>query len=115
MPMHDTTARGLELHQAGQLAEAEAIYREILDAEPNNAVVLHLLGVLAIQVGEQQAAIDLISRAVELDPTTAAYQCNLGVAYQNVGRLEDAADWYGRALAVQPDHVDALNNQAIVL
>ena len=38
-------------HQAGRLAEAELLYRQILAAQPNHADALHLLGVMAQQVG----------------------------------------------------------------
>src|SRR5437867_1473861 len=38
-------------HQSGRLAEAEAIYRQILAVEPRHADALHLLGVIAHQVG----------------------------------------------------------------
>ena len=41
---------GLEHHQAGQLREAEQIYRQVLDIDPNNPEALHLLGVIAHQV-----------------------------------------------------------------
>jgi len=36
---------GVSTHQAGQLEGAEAIYRQILEAEPQHSELLHLLGV----------------------------------------------------------------------
>jgi predicted O-linked N-acetylglucosamine transferase (SPINDLY family) len=107
--------RGLAHHQAGRLAEAEAIYRQVLAAEPTNAAALHLLGVLATHVGQHAAAAELISQAVQIEPTAAAYHTNLGVAYQSLGRLDEAVRCYARSLALQPDQVDALNNQALAL
>jgi len=44
-------AAGLQRHQAGRLAEAEAHYRRILDIVPGHADALHLLGGLAYQTG----------------------------------------------------------------
>ena len=49
-----------EQHQAGNLDEAERIYREILQREPGNADVLHFLGVLLFQKKDYDTAIDLI-------------------------------------------------------
>jgi predicted O-linked N-acetylglucosamine transferase (SPINDLY family) len=109
-PRERALLRGLEHHQAGRLPDAEAIYRQVLADDPNNAPVLHLLGALANQVGQPTIAIELISQAIQIEPSEASYHNNLGVAYQNLGRLEEAADCYERALARLPDYVDALIN-----
>ncbi|MGE3913574.1 MAG: tetratricopeptide repeat protein, partial [Chloroflexota bacterium] len=114
-PLQRTLARGLEHHQAGRLADAEAHYRQVLTAEPANASALHLLGALANQCGQHAVAIELISQAVRIEPMAASYHNNLGVAYQNLRRFEEAAGCYAEALRLQPDHVDALNNQGVVL
>ena len=41
----------LEHHNAGDLSKAESIYNQILQAEPNQPEALHLLGVIAHQMG----------------------------------------------------------------
>ena len=51
-------------HQAGRLPEAEQLYRQILALEPRHADSLHLLGVLAQQVGRHDIALELIGRAI---------------------------------------------------
>jgi predicted O-linked N-acetylglucosamine transferase (SPINDLY family) len=107
--------RGVELHQAGRLVEAEAAYRQILAADPACAPALHLLGVLANQVGQPAAALELISQAIQIDGRTASYHSNLGATYQGLKQLPEAVACYERALALKPDHVDALNNLGIAL
>ena len=57
--VQEALAAGLAHHQAGRLADAEAIYRDILAVEPRHAEALHLLGVLAHQIGQNEAAIAL--------------------------------------------------------
>ena len=42
----------MQHHTEGRLAEAEGLYQQILQANPNQPVVLHLLGVVAHQVGK---------------------------------------------------------------
>ena len=37
-------------HNAGRLPEAEYVYQQILHADPNQPVALHLLGVIAHQM-----------------------------------------------------------------
>src|SRR5438874_10874262 len=76
-------------HQAGRLAPADAIYRQVLSREPNNADALHLLGLIAHQCGNDNDAIALIGRAVALRPKTAEFHVNLGAALRRMGRLTD--------------------------
>ena len=57
-------ARGQWHHQAGQLAEAENYYRRVLAIDPNDFGSLHLLGVVAQQVGRSALAARLISQAI---------------------------------------------------
>ncbi len=61
----------LQHHQAGRLADAEALYRQILSEQPNDLDALHLLGVIAYQTGRNDVAVDLIRRAIDLDPEFA--------------------------------------------
>jgi Flp pilus assembly protein TadD len=77
-------------HQAGQLAEAERIYQRILHQDPNNADALHLLGVMAHQVGRHEVAVESIGRAIAIQPREAAYHNNLGEAHRTLGRLDEA-------------------------
>ena len=58
----------LEHHQAGHLRQAEAIYRQILQAEPNHPDALHLLGVIAHQAGRNEIAVELINKAIRVNP-----------------------------------------------
>ena len=41
--------RAVEHHRAGRLSEAEAIYRDVLVAQPQQADALYLLGLIAWQ------------------------------------------------------------------
>ena len=87
-------------HQAGRLAEAEAIYRQVLAAEPRHADALHLLGVLAAGEGRFDEALELIQKAILLLPVQPIFHMNLGVAYRRLGRLEEAVACLQRAAAL---------------
>ena len=77
-------------HTAGRLPEAERIYQRILETEPNQPVALHLLGVIARQVGKNDTAVDLITRALATKPDYAEAHNNLGNALRDLGRLDEA-------------------------
>jgi tetratricopeptide (TPR) repeat protein len=94
-------------HQAGRLNEAEALYRRLLAARPEEPDALHFLGVIEHQRGRSEAAIELIERAIALDGRVAGYHSNLGEAYRALGRNEEAIRHYRRALALQPGSLAA--------
>lgn len=100
----------LEHHNAGNLAEAERIYREILSLDPRHADALHLLGVIAFHAGRTDAACDLIQRAIALNPSVPEYHSNLGNVLKEIGSTEDAIASYRCALALRPGFADAQYN-----
>ena len=51
--------QALQLHQAGDLSNAEDIYRTLLLDDPNHPVAMHLLAVIAHQGGKHEAAYNL--------------------------------------------------------
>ncbi len=97
-------------HQAGRLAEAEEIYRRVLDQVPDHAGALHLLGVVAAQTGHLDAAIDLIGRAIAVNPAVAEYHNSLGEAYRQSGQRDRAVACLSHAIGLMPDYADAHNN-----
>ncbi|HUT49524.1 MAG TPA: tetratricopeptide repeat protein [Alphaproteobacteria bacterium] len=104
--------KGLQLQMAGRAPEAEAIYRQILHSKPSHADANHLLGVLAKQSGDQAAAMELISKAIDSDRNQPMYHNNLGSVFGEMGRLEAAAASYRKAIALKPDFPDAHYNLA---
>jgi len=102
--------RALEHHQAGRLAEAEAIYRQVLAADPHNADALHLLGLIAQQVGRHDDAITLLQRATVLNPQRAETFAALGASLGVSGRVNDAQQALMRAAQLNPGLADAQLN-----
>jgi tetratricopeptide (TPR) repeat protein len=100
----------LSLHRAGRLNEAEGLYRQILAREPEHAESLHLLGVIAHQGGHNEAAVDLIGKAIARNDGVADFHCNIGNALQALGRFCEAVAHYRRAIALNSDHADSHNN-----
>jgi Flp pilus assembly protein TadD len=108
-------AQAIQLHQAGRGAEAEALYRGILQESPRQPDALHLLGILAHQAGRHQEAIDLISRALALRGPDAIFQSNLAAAYLEVDRLVEAVAHAREALRLNPSLPGAHNNLGVAL
>lgn len=108
--MQQTFQTAIQWHQSGRLAEAEAIYRELLKTQPENAQLLHLLGLAAYQRGDSAAAVEAISRAVSANPGQPDYYSNLGLALRANGQAEQAVDVYRKALALAPGDAAIHNN-----
>ena len=97
----DLFQRGLGDHQAGRLQQAEATYRQVLTVEPAHADALHLLGVIAHQVGRNDLAIDYIRRAIGFDGVNPNYYSHLGVALRDLGRTGRGRSELADSLASQ--------------
>lgn len=110
--MAATLAAAQARHRAGEIAEAMAVYRDVLSREAENPMALHLLGVASLQTGDAGAAIGLLERAKRQMPANPDVLNNLGEALRMAGRNDEAIDAYRAALVVAPDHAAAAGNLA---
>ena len=108
-------AAGLDLHQRGNLAGAEELYRQILKLHPVHPDTLHLLGVVANQKGDNAAACDWIGQAISLKPDVAQYHFNRGVSLQALGRHQAAVKAYRTAIRLKQDYREAYENMGVAL
>ena len=100
--MGDLFSQALSLHRAGRLEEAQTLYQEVLDASPDHAEALNLLGAIALQRGDHIRAVELIRQAIALRSNEAAFHCNLCSAYRALDRFDEAVASARAALALQP-------------
>jgi len=107
--------QGHALQQQGKLAEAGAIYREVLDNDPRNAPALHLMGVVTIQSGQIEPGLDLIRQSLAILPGFAPAHDNLGKGLERLGRYEEALTAFGRVIALAPAHAEGHGSRGRVL
>ncbi len=114
---NDAPILGLALthHKAGRLGQAEILYLRLLKADPEQPMVLHLLGGIAHQRGDDDNAVKWINQALVLAPDFADAHYNLGLIYYGQGNHCDAIDRYQQAIAVKPDFAEAHSNLGVVL
>jgi tetratricopeptide (TPR) repeat protein len=106
---------GLRHHRAGQLAEAERVYRQVLAIDASHADALHLLGAIAHQTGQHHIAVETIGKAIAIKPEIAAYHANLGTVLKALGCLDEAIAAYKNAIGCQPDFAEAHVNLGNIL
>ncbi len=105
----------LEHHRSGRLREAETLYLQILNTRPDHPESLHLLGVIAHQMGQHAVAVEYINKAIAIDPTLAEGHNNIGEAYRALGEPDRAIAHYRQALALRPGYPQPHNNLGIAL
>lgn len=69
--------QGNTAQREGRYAEAEAIWRQILETNPDNAIAYNNLGVAYQKQGNLEAAITAYKKAIALDPDYTRAQNNL--------------------------------------
>ncbi len=94
--------QAITMHQARDLGHAERLYQEVLDARPDHAEALSLMGLLMQDHGRPEASIDVISRAIDLDPNFADAHANLARGFNLLGQAEKAAQAARTATELDP-------------
>jgi predicted O-linked N-acetylglucosamine transferase (SPINDLY family) len=107
--------QAVERHMAGDLAGAEALYREILRGDRKNVATLINLAIVLKEEGAFERAEKALRKALTIEPDRADAYSNLGTVLESLGRADDAAACYRRALALKSDYADAHNNMGNLL
>ncbi|WBV44646.1 tetratricopeptide repeat protein [Pseudoroseomonas cervicalis] len=94
--------QGAARHRQGALAEAAALYRQVLALAPEQPDALNLLGTVLRQQGDLEGALALIRRALARQPQAPVYLASLGAALAEAGRLEEAVAALRGALQRRP-------------
>lgn len=108
-------ASALQHLQAGNLNEAEAIYREIVKRQPHDADTLNNLGLLAHQRGAENKAGDYLTKALAINASNPLYVNNLGLVRKAEGKSEEAEACHRKAIALWPDYPEAHYNLGVVV
>lgn len=88
--MQPTIEKAVEAHKSGQLAEAEALYRAILQVQPLHPDANHNLGVLAVSVNKTALALPLFKVALEANPKQGQFWLSYVDALIKVQQIEIA-------------------------
>jgi tetratricopeptide (TPR) repeat protein len=90
MSIDEEIDRGYDLHQAGDLDKAEAVYRKALDAHGPDPLLLYNLGVLLQDLGRNGDAAEAYRAALHGDPAMADCHYNLALLCEALERPQEA-------------------------
>ncbi|GDY11000.1 MAG: tetratricopeptide repeat protein [Planctomycetota bacterium] len=99
----------------GQLAKAEAGYRELCGAKPGVSRYHQRWGVVLTRIGQRQEGLAALERAHRLEPNNTNILNDLGYAYLKTGESTKAAELFRKTLEFDPQNKCANNNLALAL
>jgi len=102
-----------QLQSQGRLQESEHLLQQILQQQPDHAFALHLLGVIAHQVGKQVLSTELIQKAIRFNGNVALFHANLSEILRQQKRLDEAVAHGERAVALEPRMAMAHSNLGV--
>jgi tetratricopeptide (TPR) repeat protein len=114
VPAAAEVQRAYELANRRRFAEAEALLRERLAAEPDDKGALDLLGFVLYFQGGYADAEACCRRALEIVPDDAYATKGLGLCVAKQGRTREGLAFLERAAALRPDWFDAYWDWAVV-
>ncbi len=87
----------------GDIDEAEAIARDVLDRDPDSTAARFVLALVLNKRDDLSGAMDLYEQILKAEPSCAACQNNLGVLYYRRHDLKRARERLEAALRLTPD------------
>lgn len=99
---------------AGNYLQAIMYFKEALDLDPSNSILLYNLALVHAKLQEWEEAHKLLFQCVEDEPFNPDYWCELGRSSFGLGEKEEAASSYGRALELNPSHSPSWNNLGVI-
>lgn len=114
VPLDTELQQALAAHQAGQYAEAEALYLAILQAQPYHAIANHNLGLLAGQLGQPAAGLPYLHKALSVNPDEGQFWLSYANGLLQAERPDEALEIVETAIGRGLDNAasQALRQQA---
>lgn len=99
VPLDAELQQAITEHQAGRYAEAEELYLAILQAQPYHAIANHNMGLLAGQVGQYQAGLPYLHKALSVNPDEGQFWLSYADGLLKAGDREQALEIVTAAIA----------------
>jgi len=109
-PFVETLSTAFQHFRLGQLTEAEQLYRQVLQQQPEHPEALHWFGVIVYQSGRVEEALTSLQKSLALNPNDANACNSFGVMLMRQNSLEEAAIYFRRAIVLNPNHFFAHAN-----
>lgn len=93
---------------AGRIAQAKAVFNRALAKAPHDPDLCRNFGLTLVQLGEPEAALHYLERAIKHFPGDADLACAVATMHSDLGRDDKALAIYEGVLTTHPHHAGAL-------
>ena len=107
--------KAMLLYEQRKVPEAENLFLSVLKSLPNNPVALYSYGLLLINSGRIQEALDVVVHGTETNSKFSMLWFLRGAIHKEFYQLESALDSYDKALGIDPKHIPSLVNSGAIL
>ena len=99
----------------GDLAQAQAIFEDLLRRHPNHFDCVRRLAMIAMEGGRHADAVSLCCQALEINPTSAETYIDMGSAMLSLGQAQAALECLDAAIQLDGAAAQAHNNRGLAL
>ncbi|WP_321491910.1 sulfotransferase [uncultured Desulfobacter sp.] len=94
LPCHEQGLffQGMDLLRAGENAEAESVFKKLLEFYPRHAAAMHMLGVAYSNQGKILPAHKCMKRSIQLHPGNHTWYGNMAIILDHMRRPDEAAE-----------------------
>ncbi len=107
--------KAYHLQQAGKLQQAETLYNQILQVQPQFHMAWFQLGLIAVSVNKMDMAAQMIAKASECRPVEMTYHRALTEIYRRLGDLDKALHHGRQATKKGENDADSFYNYGLAL
>jgi predicted O-linked N-acetylglucosamine transferase (SPINDLY family) len=107
-------AQALQLHERGQLGEAEKLYAAILAARPDHFDALQMMGLVKLAKGQAAEALHLMGAAMRARKSPQVL-LNYGIVLNALKRHTEAIESFDQAIKLKSKFAEAHNNRGATL
>ncbi|MGJ5628354.1 tetratricopeptide repeat protein [Nostoc sp. CALU 1950] len=109
-----TLAEALQIasqyHQKNRLTDAQQVYQQIIEQQPDQLDALQGLALIAQNLGDYEKAEKSLEQALQSHPNSVKVWFSLGNLHQVQGKFSEAVTAYQGALSIQPNLAPIYNN-----
>ena len=109
--VNEVLQRGWQIHQSGDVHQAESIYRHVLAHSPRNSDAFVYLGIALFDQRRFVESIESYREAIAIRNHFPIAWNNLGNSLRMTGEFDEAEMALATALQQQPDYLSALKNR----